>query len=46
VHGGSFGHYCEKCHVTSSFKKIRLNAGFNNQPDNVSPLTTHPPQRS
>lgn len=31
VHNGNFGRYCEKCHVTSSFKKIKLQAGFNSR---------------
>ena len=27
VHNGGFGQFCEQCHVTSSFKKIRAGVG-------------------
>lgn len=28
VHDGSFGKQCERCHVSSSFKKVRMGSGF------------------
>ena len=27
VHGGSFGPQCDRCHVDTSFKEIKVNAG-------------------
>jgi hypothetical protein len=27
VHGGSFGPQCDRCHVTTNFRDIKINAG-------------------